>query len=330
MKKIISIILCAAMLVAMFAFAGCEKKAENLKFGFAVETAITAATSAAADADGKGEAEINAAAVLVDAEGKIVKCVLDTAAITVGFTAEGKAVAAGEIKTKYETGADYGMVAYGGAAKEWFEQADAFCQTVVGKTADEVKALASDGGKGTEEVLTAGCTIAVSGFVAVVAEAVANAADSTATADSTLNLGFVFAQDAKDATADAAGANNVDATISAAAVDAEGKVAAMATDAVQVQFAFDAAGVTTTATGAVKTKGQLGADYGMVAYGGAAKEWNEQAAVFDAACIGLSATEIAALVAEDGYKGVESLVSAGCTVGVADMVKAAVEAATVA
>ncbi len=330
MKKIISILLCAAMLVAMFAFAGCEKKADNLKFGFAVESAISAVTSATADAEGKGEATINAAAVLLDVEGRIVKCVIDTAAVTVGFTAEGKAVPAGEIKTKYELGADYGMVAYAGAAKEWFEQADAFCQTAIGKTAEEVKALAADGGKGTEEVLTAGCTISVTDFVAVVAAAAENAANGPAVVESTLQLGFIFATEPKDATADAAGANNVDATISAAAVDAEGKVVAMATDAVQAKFAFDAAGVTTTEAGAIKTKDQLGTDYGMVAYGGATKEWNEQADVFDAACIGLTATEISALVAEDGYKGVESLVSAGCTIGVADMVKAAVKAATVA
>ena len=68
----------------------------------------------------------------------------------------------------------------------------------------------------------------------------------------------------------------------------------------------------------------------MVAYGGAAKEWNEQADAFDATCVGKTATEIAALVAENGYNGVDALVSAGCTIGVADMVKAAVKAATVA
>ncbi|MBR6649808.1 MAG: hypothetical protein IKL36_00180 [Clostridia bacterium] len=330
MKKILSILLCAAMLVAMFAFAGCEKKAETLKFGFAIDAEISAVESATAEKEGKGEVVINAAAVLVDAEGKIVKCVLDTADNTVNFTAEGKAVAAEEFKTKYELGADYGMVAYGGATKEWFEQADAFAAAVVGKTADEVKALATADGKGTDELITAGCTIGVNEFVAVVSEAAKNAAESSATADCNVQLGIVSAQSVKDATAEAAGANDVDTTIVAAVVDAEGKVVAMETDALQAKFAFDATGVCSVETGAIKTKNDLGADYGMVAYGGATKEWNEQADAFDAACIGLNATEIAALVAENGYNGVESLVSAGCTIGVADMVKAAVKAATVA
>ncbi|MBO5196607.1 MAG: hypothetical protein J6C03_05880 [Clostridia bacterium] len=335
MRKILSILLCAAMLMTMVVFAGCDNKeddkAETLKFGFAVEASVAAVESATADKEGKGEAVVNAAAVLVDADGKIVKCVIDTADNTVKFTADGKAVQAEEFKTKYEQGEDYGMVAYGGAAKEWFEQVDAFTSAVVGKTADEVKALVAEDGKTADEILTAGCTIGVSEFVAVVVEAVNNAAESDATADSKLQLGIVSSQsECKDATAEAEGSNVVDTTVVAAAVDAEGKVVAMATDALQAKFAFDAAGVCEVELGAIKTKDDLGADYGMVAYGGAAKEWNEQADAFDATCVGKTATEIAALVAENGYNGVDALVSAGCTIGVADMVKAAVKAATVA
>ena len=60
----------------------------------------------------------------------------------------------------------------------------------------------------------------------------------------------------------------------------------------------------------------------MVAYGGAAKEWYEQAAAFDSACVGKTAAEIASLVAEDG-KGTEEVQSAGCTIYVTGFVKAA-------
>ena len=60
----------------------------------------------------------------------------------------------------------------------------------------------------------------------------------------------------------------------------------------------------------------------MVAYGGATKEWNEQVAAFDALCIGKTAAEIATLVAEDG-KGVEDVQTAGCTIYVTGLVKAA-------
>ncbi len=197
MRKFLSVVLCAAMLMTMFIFAGCDKKddnAETLKFGFAVDAEVSAVESATADKEGKGEVVVNAAAVLVDAEGKIVKCVLDTADNTVNFTADGKAVEAGEFKTKYELGDAYGMVAYGGAAKEWFEQADAFAASVIGKTADEVLALVGADGKAADEVITAGCTMGVSEFVAVVSAAAKNAAESNATADCNVQLGFVSTQ----------------------------------------------------------------------------------------------------------------------------------------
>ena len=61
---------------------------------------------------------------------------------------------------------------------------------------------------------------------------------------------------------------------------------------------------------------------------GVVKEWNEQGAAFDAALVGKTGTEIAALESE-GY-GVESVQTAGCTIAISDMVKAAVKAATVA
>ena len=70
------------------------------------------------------------------------------------------------------------------------------------------------------------------------------------------------------------------------------------------------------------SKRDQGDSYGMVAYGGAAKEWNQQAAAFDAACVGKTAQEIQGLMGED-YKGVADLQAAGCTIYVSNFVKAA-------
>mgnify|MGYP003297401072 FL=1 len=70
----------------------------------------------------------------------------------------------------------------------------------------------------------------------------------------------------------------------------------------------------------------------MAAYGtdlngdGTVKEWYAQAEAFDTACVGKTADEISALAADKGY-GVEALQTAGCTINIADMVKAAVKAA---
>ncbi|MBQ2759745.1 MAG: hypothetical protein IJE93_08260 [Clostridia bacterium] len=333
MKK--SLVIVLALLMAVTAvFAGCgnttnteetteQSAADTLKFGSAVYVSAPTATDATEDKDGSGKIDITVAAVTVDADGKIVSCALDTASNTVNFTADGKAVAAESFKTKYELGADYNMVAYGGAAKEWFEQADAFETLVAGKTLDEVKALVAEENKGTEEVINAGCTIMIAEFVGAIEKAYNAAAESAVTADATLKVTAATEQSCADATEDKDGSNKVSTTVFAAAVDAEGKVVAAASDCVEVSFTFTTEGVSTLdTTKEVASKKEQGENYGMVAYGGAEKEWFEQAAAFDAACVGKTASEIAGFVAEDGY-GVEDIRAAGCTIYVTGFVKAA-------
>ena len=338
MKKILSVALVALMLLA--AFAGCGKtEAETLKMGMGVHAYYEAAQSADGDTNGVGEVIATVAAVLVDKDGKIVKCEIDTADNTVEFTSAGAAVPAGEFITKYALGTNYNMAAYGadlngdGVVKEWFEQADAFEAACVGKTVDEVKALLADGYYGTEELAKAGCTIGVADFVKAVEKAMATAADSNATAADTLKVSIVSTAAGTDATADAPGSYEMEIAFAAAAVK-DGKVTAMATDTLAAAFDFDAKGATTTDVAAeLKTKNELGTAYNMAAYGtdlngdGVVKEWNEQAAIFSAACVGLTADEIAALVAADGYYGVESVQTAGCTMGIDMLAKAAVNAA---
>ena len=322
MKKFICVLLCVLMCAATLTLVACDKKEETLKFGMGVHISASA-TDATADKEGQGKATINVAVITVDAEGKVVACQIDTADNTVKYTAEGKAVANDGFKTKYELGKDYNMVTYGGAAKEWFEQADAFESVVVGKTLDEIKALVAEGGKGTDAVISAGCTIAVTEFVGAIEKAFANLADSNATASSTLKLGMNTAQSTKDATADANGQNQVETTIVAAAIDADGKVLVAASDCVQVKFTFDLTGKSTfDASAAILTKREKGDNYNMVAYGGAVAEWYAQADAFDAACVGKTASEIAGLMGEDG-KAVADVQAAGCTIYVSGFVAAA-------
>lgn len=322
MKKFLSILLCATLLLSTLLLFGCGDKEESLKLGLGVSTTVSA-TSATADKNGAGQATTTAAAVLVDADGKIVKAFIDCADNKVAYTAEGKAVASDSFKTKYEQGNDYNMKLYGGSAKEWFEQADAFCALIVGKTSDEVKALVAENNKGTDAVINAGCTITIDEFANAVVKAMSNATASDATANDTLKLGVSTNQTTADATEDKAGSNQTETTFFAAAVNAEGKVVAATSDCVQVKFTFDNKGASTfDATKAVSSKKEAGNNYGMKAYGGAAKEWFEQAAAFDAACIGKTVTEIKALMGADN-KGVADVQSAGCTILVDGFVKAA-------
>ena len=343
MKKIIALLMAAVLTLSMFAFVSCaakdddsnaattaeasSEKVETLKLGLGLTTSVsttdaTAATDTEKAVDGAGQVTTTAAAVLVDKDGKIVKAFIDCSDNKAAYTADGKAVAA-EFKTKYEMGKDYNMVLYGGAAKEWYEQADAFCALIVGKTAEEVKALVAADYKGTSDVINAGCTIYVSDFATAVENAIKNATDSGATKNDTLKLGVSTSQTVTDATADAAGTNELETTFFAAAIDANGKVVAASSDCVQAKFTFDATGKSTfDASKKVLSKKQQGDNYGMVAYGGAKAEWYKQAAAFDAACVGKTVKEIASLMGAD-YKGVADLQTAGCTVYVSGFVKAA-------
>ncbi len=321
MKRSFALILC--IVLALTSLVGCASKPATLKFGFGLYASTPAATDATIDKEGSGKLDITFAAVTIDADGKIVTCDVDTASNTVGFTADGKAVAAAEFKTKYEQGKDYNMVAYGGAKKEWFEQADAFESVVAGKTLDEVKAMVGEDQKGNEDVVAAGCTIMINEFVGAIEKAYNAAAESNVTAEDTLKVTASTEQTCTDATTDKDGSNKVATTVFGAAVDADGKVVAAASDCVELAFTFDTKGVSTLdTTKAVVSKKEAGADYGMVAYGNAKKEWFEQAAAFDAACIGKTASEIAGLMGDDG-KGVSELQTAGCTIDVSGFVKAA-------
>ena len=318
MKKITALLLCALLALSAFVLVGCgETKEEALKLGLGVYSTAEKATDADGDTNGTGEAVITAAAVLVDANGKIVKCVIDVADNSVGYTSTGKAVANASFKTKYELGDSYGMKSPYGSAKEWYEHADAFVAACIGKTVDEVKAFVAADGKNTDAIISAGCTIAANEFVKAVEKAVANAKDSDATKSSTLKLGVSTTQTTSDATEDKAGSNKLDTTIFAAAVDASGKIVAATNETVEVDFTFDVTGKSTfDMTKAIEGKREKGDAYGMKSPYGSAKEWYEHADAFVAACIGKTASEVASLATAD-------IQAAGCTIAADNFVKSA-------
>ncbi len=336
MKKFLGFILAVLMVVVCISAAGCNNtdasNEEALKMGLGIYSVYGKSTNADGETDGSSTVSTTAAVVLLDKDGKVVKCVFDTVDAKVEFTSDGAVVSATEYKTKGEQGNDYGMVAYGGAAKEWYEQVDVLSKMYEGKTLDEIKAMIVDGYKGTDDIIAAGCTIGIADFVKAIEKAFANAVETDATKNDTLSLGFVTKQEkATDATEEKGGSCEVVASICATAVK-DGKVVAIKSDSTVAQFAFNLMGEFTTDTNKeLSTKRELGSDYNMAAYGqdlngdGVVKEWFEQADLFDAACLGLSADEIVAL-SVDGY-GVDSLQSSGCTIGISDMSLAANKAA---
>ena len=238
------------MLLGSLSLTSCKKKMnENdtkLKLGVGVHTYIEKATDAEDSLTGKGQAATTIAAVLLDENGKILKCRLDCAENLIEYTSEGKFVVAEDFKTKYELGADYGMKKLAGAKKEWFEQADAFCSAAVGKSGADIDSLAIDGGKGNSDVISAGCTIEVSEFIYAIKNAIDSAEESTASAEDDVSLSVKTNLSGKDASQDADGYSRLDMAIRAVALSTKDKKETASKDiSERVEFTFDSKGIST-------------------------------------------------------------------------------------
>ena len=104
------------------------------------------------------------------------------------------------------------------------------------------------------------------------------------------------------ADAENAGNAQLDADI-AVLTRKDGVITSCYIDSVQAKIAFDTTGtVTTDLSAPVKTKNELGADYGMVAWAGAIAEWNEQAASFAQYITGKTAADVAGIAITDTTK----------------------------
>ena len=157
-----------------------EFTADEFKLGLtAISTVNGSTASATADADGKAYMYTEFAAVAVDKDGKILAALVDTIQPKIDFDTKGEITNAVFNGTKKELKDDYGMRGVSTIAKEWFEQASAFEAYVIGKTADEVKAIETVESNGhmvpTDEALLPGCTMQVTGYIESVAKAMANA-----------------------------------------------------------------------------------------------------------------------------------------------------------
>ena len=259
---------------------------ETLKTGMAVVTSASP-KNATAEKDGTAQVDATLVGVTVDKDGKIVDVMIDTVQTKVAINAKGEITSelGSAFKTKNELGFDYGMVAYNASpiGKEWFEQIDAFEEYIIGKTADEVKAIAVDeGGYPTGDDLRAGCTMGIDGYIEGVVKAMENATEMGAEKGDELNIAIIatVSKDSKSATAEAAGNAQADVNFAVVTVK-DGKTTSVLVDSLQAKTPVNADG--TLGEASTKTKKELGFDYGMVAYNASpiGKEWFEQAEAFE-------------------------------------------------
>ncbi len=319
MKKVLACLLAVCLLVT---FVGCAKEAGGKQNDDDAKTKMGMAVIANAEA-GEQEASLTAlaAVVLTDADGKIISCRLDEVQLKPAIENDVlKDVA--DFRTKYELGNDYNMKTYGGAKQEWFEQVDAFCKYVVGKTANEVSSIQTQDGKGVDTDLSAGCTIVVTDFIKVVSKAAADAKEDGAKATDKLGLAVTASRYASSEDT----APRYDVEFTGVAVGADGKVTACRADELQKAFTVTD-GKFAAESGEVKTKRQLGNDYGMKVASGIGLEWFEQVDNLQKYLAGKTEGDIAGMELTDS-KITDA--AAGCTIMVPAMlinVKKAMNAA---
>lgn len=291
-----------------------------------VKTGLAIVTSVGKSENAKvADYDVTLVAVTVDDKGVITDCIIDSIGAKVNFDATGKVTSdlTVEVKTKNELGDDYGMKAYGGAKYEWYEQAGTLADYAVGKTVEELRSGAIDeSGKAPEgSDLASTATIYLGGYVSAIEEAVKNAQHLGAQAGDELKLATVNSiGSSASATAEKAGTAQLDSTVTALTVK-DGVITSCYIDSVQAKVAFDNKGVISTdLTAAVQTKNQLGDKYGMVAWGGAKHEWNEQAASFAAYVTGKTAAEVAGIAVSEG-KPADADLSSSVTIAIGDFQK---------
>ena len=301
MKRILSLILVLVLSLTCLAACGTPETppaAESYKLSIGV----------AVNFDGDALAK-TVAAIVTDADGKVVLCRVDCVEYGGGeeemTTAPTSKVEQGE---DYDTIPNYGMDE---GAGDWYKQGAAFEAYVVGKTQTDIAGLTLTEGK-TD--LIAGCTIDVTDMKAAVDKAFASEYKTAFSAKAgTLTAGLKVAASALEVDEEAMSVTA--STTFAAVIMSEGKVAAAILDTAEPSIVTDQQTYASTLS-YDGTKRELGTSYDSYKPM-AAGTWYVQADAYAKAAIGLTKDNIATLASE----GV-----AGCSI-YAGGYKAAIEAA---
>lgn len=341
MKKIISLVMSSVLAVSLLAGCGSSSETSNstnsaaptsaaasseangdaVKTGLAVMSSI-AKSKDAENEDGLAQVDSTIVAVTVDKDGKIVKCAIDAAQTKINFSAAGKITTDlnTEFKSKQQLKTEYGMNKASKIGKEWNEQADAFANYVVGKTVDEVKGIAVNAeGVPSDKELSATVSIHIADFTAAIEKAVNNAKDLGAKAGDKLGLG-VTTNISKSADAgEKDGVAQAYSNYSATTFDADGKVTSCIIDASQSDVNFSKTGkITSDLKAPLRTKIELGADYGLVKASKIKKEWFEQTEALAKYAVGKTIDEIKGIAVNEEGVPSEAELTSSVTIHIGD------------
>ena len=288
------------------------------------------------------------ATVVLDKDGRIVACNID---VVKNKYRVGDCVEFTNLLTNKELGDSYGMSAalnYGmdwngdGVVLEWYLQAQAFEQYVIGKTVEEVKNMGTQVTphgyiiSSDDALLSAGCTIQITAFIEAVVKACYDDQAMTFTTDGEIGLGLgINSYDNGSSGDDFEATVKVNIDFAAVAM-VDGKIVAALNDGIQPSVVLEDGWVDSiTFKG---TKRELKENYLLSAYGpdnngdGIVLEWYLQSAVFSNYIVGMTPTEIANLATQyvNGHyiSTDDALLTAGCTIqitGMQDVVAKAAE-----
>ena len=285
MKKIIALIL--VLTLSVFAFAACGNKDKGPEektyyLSLAVEGAGDASLSY-----GTYEVSPHVAAVVTDADGKIVAVRFDCAQTKFNFE-DGALVAIDRVTTKVELKEAYGEMPAG----TWYVQAQAFENFVKGMTKADIEAL--------DVNAVTGCTMKGTNpvFKALILEALNYERKVEFKTSETVTLGVAI--DANLAATEEGAQFNANYGAVAFAGD---KVAAAMLDETQTTLAITDGEVSVTTFKG--TKNEQGEAYGQMPAG----TWYKQAQGYCTTAVGKTLAELANL---DAVK-TDALVAAGCT-----------------
>ena len=265
-----------------------------------------------------------AAAVLLDGEGKVADVMLDELEVELSADGKGAVTMPTDYRTKRQKGDDYPLAAASSLKKGWAEQADAFADYLTGLTPQQAARLETDkDGRAADPDLLSGCTIRVDKYRDAVAKACASAAPLGGAKGDRVSLGVeaenassdITATDDKDVNAE------VDLTVVALTLDADGRVTSAIGDMAEPALTIAADGGV-TAPDTVRSKLELGDSYGMRNASSLGKEWYEHSEGYCSYLKGKTEKEVADIPAD----GSDADLAALCTISIDALQKAAGDA----
>ena len=269
MKKIVSLLMAVLLVAAVFV--GCSKGPKD--YSLAIGVAVSS-----------DSADQTVAAIVTDANGKIVLCRLDCVSYTAEFT-----------DGALDTTAPTSKVALGEYYKmpsgTWAAQTAHLESFVIGKTQSEVAAIALNGGKLTDADISTKCTFVVSDILKAIDNAFKSEHKvSFKSASETFTAGLNAIAKVSAVENDATGANLV--VDYAAAVLVDGAVVASILDCTDVTFnkITDGAAESVDFAGTKRVQGD--------AYKMTSGAWYVQADAYAVSAVGKTAADIDGLATE--------------------------------